>query len=479
MTDQIDELLKEIQQMRGDNKAVPAEAAQPPAPPAEHPAPAEEPSAPAQKPFHLSLDLDREFGDYTPSASESEPKTREPVHTKPAASPAPRKAASTQADKPRSGWLSRLREASAQRENAQYRGLYGCLKWVIYATIVLLAAGILSYFAIVGIIDVSGLNKSDVVVSVTIPSGSTTADIAEILRDNGLIDHPMIFRLYSRFAHSDGLYQPGTFELYPHMGYDGLIEALQVSQSAETVWVTIPEGFTVDRIAARLEESGVCTAEEFCTALLEGEYDYAFLSDIPTVEEDGEVVNRLYQLEGYLFPSTYNFYVNDDAENVVNRMLQAFDDQIGTGIRTAIKAEGFNMDEAVILASLIQGEAASFSDMQGVARVLLNRLENAAEYPKLELDSTRDFVQEAKPPIDGRPVIEEAYNTYVREGLPVGAINNPGRDAFEALAAPSEDEEIMECFFFATDYDTGITYFSKTYAQHERVCREHGIGMYG
>lgn len=71
------------------------------------------------------------------------------------------------------------------------------------------------------------------------------------------------------------------------------------------------------------------------------------------------------------------------------------------------------------------------------------------------------------------------YDTYERKGLPVGPINNPGLDALEAALNPSDDPEAADCYFFATDYDTGITYFSKTYAEHERICKRYGIGMYG
>ena len=122
-----------------------------------------------------------------------------------------------------------------------------------------------------------------------------------------------------------------------------------------------------------------------------------------------------------------------------------------------------------------EAEAASRDDMQKVARVLLNRLRSDS-FPKLQCDSTRDYIKVTAPT---DTAAQAAYDTYVKDGLPAGPINNPGMDAINAVLVPSENETIMECYYFATDYDTGITYFSKTYEQHVSVCKRYGIGMYG
>ena len=136
------------------------------------------------------------------------------------------------------------------------------------------------------------------------------------------------------------------------------------------------------------------------------------------------------------------------------------------------------LDEAIIIASIIQGEAAKSEDMLLVSRVLFNRLENPNVYPQLQCDSTRDYVQALTPSVEGIEITNVAYDTYKRKGLPVGAINNPGMEAILAAINPSEDEEAQEYFFFATDYSTGITYFSKTYAEHEKTCRKYKIGIH-
>ena len=117
--------------------------------------------------------------------------------------------------------------------------------------------------------------------------------------------------------------------------------------------------------------------------------------------------------------------------------------------------------------------------MEKVSKVLQNRMEPNSGYPKLELCSTRDYVKAILPSIDGIAVTSIAYNTYERTGLPVGAINNPGLQALTAALNPSTDKDMENCYFFATDYNTGITYFSKSFSEHERICRKYKIGMYG
>jgi UPF0755 protein len=117
--------------------------------------------------------------------------------------------------------------------------------------------------------------------------------------------------------------------------------------------------------------------------------------------------------------------------------------------------------------------------MDGVSRVLTNRMKPNTGFTKLQCDSTGDYAAEILPSLPGIEVKSSAYNTYVREGLPVGAINNPGMLAIQAALNPSNDTKHINCYYFATDYNTGITYFTKTLTEHEAICRKYKIGMYG
>lgn len=349
----------------------------------------------------------------------------------------------------------------------------GCLGKIIYLSIVLLIAVAVAYFLLVFLIDSTGLNKSNKITDVEIPQGAGTQQIAEILAENDVIDQPLCFRIYAKFSKADGKFQQGTFPLSADMGYAEIVTLLQTTKPRPNTNVTITEGMTVEEIAVLLQEKEVCSAQDFCAVVNYGKFDYDFIDDIPWGNN-----GRMYRLEGYLFPDTYNFYLNSEPEAVINRMLSNLDKKIDDTLRAKMTAQDMTLDELLVFASLIQGEAAQKADMEGVSRVLYNRIAHPG-YPKLELCSTRDYVNSIRPLLNGLQVSSNLYNTYECVGMPAGAINNPGLDAINAVFNPSTDDKVMDCYFFATDYDTGITYFSKTFAQHESICRRYGIGAYG
>lgn len=359
---------------------------------------------------------------------------------------------------------------------------WGCVRGIIYAVLVLGISGTLAYFAITGGIDITGLNKSSTKVDVVIPEGASTEVVADILKEKGLIDQPMIFRLYAKFTKADTSFQPGMFTLSPDMGYEGLIDQLQSAQARSTVKVLIPEGTTVDGIAKILKKEGVCETSAFYDALVNGSYDedYDFLKEVPDKKNgkfEEPYVGRVYRLEGYLFPDTYEFYSGSSGETVIRKFLDNFEAKIGAEIKAMLKNADMTLDDAINLASIIQGEAANEHEMSKVSRVLHNRLDNPSTYPRLECDATGKYAASLIPQIDGVEISGSGYDTYKRSGLPVGPINNPGLAAIKAALNPSEDATVRNCFFFANDSE-GNTYYSKTYAEHVKVCQAHGIGIH-
>lgn len=368
-----------------------------------------------------------------------------------------------------------VRKPKKKKESTPPTKLEGCLLKAIYGLLIVGIAGVLASVILVFVLDSMAFNRSQKVVDFEVSSGSATAEIADMLVEKGLIDNALCFRVYSKISGADGKWQVGAFTLSPDMGYAALVETLQTMTPRETVTVTIPEGYTVEEMAELFDKKGVCAADDFYKAVVSGEYDYDFVQAIPTAADGSEYKGRIYRLEGYLFPDTYNFYVGSSGETVVERMLENFDSKLTPEIRKQIEERGWTIDQAIIVASLIEGEAASNDDMEKVSRVLYNRMQPNSGYPKLQLCSTRDYVKGLLPTIPGIPVTSVAYNTYEREGLPVGAINNPGLRAIKAALNPSEDKAVMKCYFFATDYDTGITYFSETLDQHNYVIRKYGI----
>ncbi len=352
----------------------------------------------------------------------------------------------------------------------------GCFVKFILFILILAICGGLAYGISISALDFSGLNKSESRVEIVIKQGASTADIAAVLSENKLIDHPLVFRLYSKLFGRDGKYQAGIYSVAANMGYQTLTDIIIAGNPRETVTVTIPEGFTIDQIAAKLAENGVCATADFYDALLHETYAFDFFDSIPKAEDAERYQGRIYRLEGYLFPDTYEFFKDSSGKSVIQKFLSNFNDKLTDNMKSAIKEKGLTLDDVVIMASIAQMEAANDAEMPKVTKVLYNRL--ASDYTRLECDSTALYVKDLMPKIAGSEIINNAYDTYSRHGLTAGAICNPGIAALQAAIFPSEDEYIAQCYYFAND-TKGNTYYSKTFAAHEAVCRKYGIGMYG
>lgn len=428
--------------------------------------------------FSLNLDLDEEFGEYSPAENTVVIDTPAEALADTVLLPSAPMRLTDEAEAP----VSVPAEKPAPKKQSSNRKLTlhqaNLLLSIVYIFGVLIVSVILSYAIVIAGIDVTGINKSSLTVKVVIPSGMTSEQIADILSENDIIDHPTIFHWYTKLVGIGGTLRPGTYDLAPNMGYQEVINILQAGQKRESVRVTIPEGFTVEKIAALLEEKNICTAEEFCRAVNEGEYDYDFIRELPTVEDNPAIANRVYRLEGYLFPDTYDMFTNSTGEEAVTKMLDNFNVRVNASVKAAIKAKGLTVHEVIVLASIVQGEVADSQDMLKVARVLINRLNNPSTYPRLECDSTRTYAKNLQSNVNGIPVVLDAYDTYVCEGLPVSAIGNPGLETIRAVISPSTDATVKKCYFFATDTSTGITYYSQTYAQHVNICKKYHIGAY-
>ena len=360
----------------------------------------------------------------------------------------------------------------------------GCLLRLVFALLILLISVALATVITTAVFDITGFNRNNEAADVVIPKGADTDKVASILKEEGMIQSEMWFRLYCRVMNVDNKWQAGSFSLQADMGFPTLINTMQAKPPRKTVRVTFPEGLTVPEMAELLEKNKVCSASDFINAVRYGDFDYDFVRDIPTEADAPEYANRAYRLEGYLFPDTYEFYEGSLGETVVDRMLQNFENKMTTKLLVQIKDSGWTLDQAITFASLIQGEADTAENMKKVSRVLYNRFAPDSGFKKLQLCSTEDYVKyllALELDTYDEEALNNAYNTYDREGLPIAAINNPGMAAIQAVLNPSDDPDAFEYFYFATDYepedgsDKPITYFSKTYEEHKKICKEHDI----
>ena len=351
------------------------------------------------------------------------------------------------------------------------------LKVLLYVCCVLAASVIL---AVVGwrlADDVLALTKPNEEVTITVPENATVADVSRELKKQGLIEYEWLFRFYCLYSHAERKIQPGTYELNRLYDYHALVNGMTPSAGVRaTTELTIPEGFECEDIFALLADAGVASVADLEQAAAEYEFDYEFLQDLPYGDKN--------RLEGYLFPDTYQFYLNDKPEDVLGRFLRNFDSKITDDMYEALsdlndklaakmRLNGFEEDEiadaklsfhdVIIVASLVEKETAKTSESASIASVIYNRLCSKL-YPCLQIDATIQYALEERKEVlsNADKAIISPYNTYTNAGLPAGPIANPGINSIRAALYPAD----TDYYFYALGND-GVHKFSKTYYEHQ------------
>ncbi len=328
----------------------------------------------------------------------------------------------------------------------------------------------LALFILQSAYDLFGLNQKDEIIEVTIPKGAKISEVAKILKKDGVVDQPLTFRIYLGFKDvKNESIVPGDYAFNSNMSYNELIAALSSGYTErEVVRLTFIEGVTMLEIATELEKAKVCNAEAFMNYLDQAEYAYEFFGAI----EDDPL--RFHKLEGYIFPDTYDFFVGENVDSVARKFLRNFNDKITPDLKNRMQDLNLTIDEAITLASVIQKEAGESDDMRLVSSVFHNRLDDKGTYPNLQSDVTIFYVEENIKPLlqMSNQSMYDAYNTYVREGLPVGPICNPGMDAILAALYP----EKTSFYYFVTDKNMDFYYAQTADAHYRNVAAAQQVG---
>lgn len=349
---------------------------------------------------------------------------------------------------------------------------------LIWLASVIIVGVMAAMFIITGMNDLLAINRTDSsTVQVDIPENPTLDTVTAALVHKGVIDQPSYFKLYAKLTKSDDDFTQGTYEMRKNMDYEAIVNyLLSSSNRTDTVSVTILEGENILEIANTLEEGGALNDREGFLELLnsdEFDEDFDFLAAITNKSE------RYYKLEGYLYPDTYEFYENENPESIIYKFLNNYETKInekqevdGYSKKTSVvkmaeeQKSDYSFDDIMIIASIIQAEAADVDDMYIISSVLHNRLESGAELgvAALGLDSTQFYpYRTAKdvPASEGADYVSK-YDTYQKEGLPAGAICNPGMDAILAALNPSS----TGYYFFCHD-SQGQAYYASTLYEQE------------
>lgn len=298
-------------------------------------------------------------------------------------------------------------------------------------------------------------------VAVVVPEGATTKQIGNILKDAGLVKFPSAFVKRVKESEYRGKLQPGTFILNTGMNTWEMIEIMGYVAPAKQVMctLTIPEGFSIEQIAERVEAQDICSKDDFLKAVEEDTYEYDFLADIPT----GEDVK--YRLQGFLFPATYDIYDDTTAHDIVDMMLKKFDDVYSGAYEAQAQSMGYNAYQLVTRASVVEREAKLDEERPIIAGVINNRLRDGMMLqmcPTVLYPITNGLYDKSEVTYDDLEV-DSLYNTYKNLGLPVGPICNPGAASLNAVLYPEEHNYL---YYHVDDETIGNHIFTETYEEH-------------
>ncbi len=295
---------------------------------------------------------------------------------------------------------------------------------------------------------------------VDIPSGSNTGTIAGILYEEGLIHNELVFRIYVYHHNLGQDFIAGQYELSPSMSIEQLVDKIRSGAVyAETIWFTIPEGYTVTDIAARLEEKGLAEKDPFLDFAAEPPAD--LIEAFPFLQEAGDP-DIDYQLEGYLFPDTYEVYSDADWRDIVELMLRRTERVIIEEYRQRMEEKDLSFHEIMTIASLIEKEARVDHERAIISGVIYNRL---AIDQLLQIDATIQYILgETREFLTYDDLeVESPYNTYQNAGLPPGPIAAPGEASIKAALYPED----TDYYYYNYKYDdSGEHFFSHTYEEH-------------
>ena len=380
---------------------------------------------------------------------------------------------------PRSGRASSNRHPATRRRSTRSRKkvhkkekpskFNGTIFGGVILTCIILTTSIV--LAITGIsiaTEYYGIGKSDNDVIFNIPEGSTNENIADLLYENGIINNKTLFLLALKIEKPETLY-PGDITLQASMGYPDVIEKLSTQRKKmKTVNVTITEGMNLLEVANLLEKNKVCKADDFLFEFNK-EQGFDFEKDL------GVSKDAFYKMEGYFFPETYNFYVDDTAYNVTKIVREQFQNVLNADIMRQVKANKLSLNQIVTLASIVQMEAGSEKEMPKVASVFINRLNDPDTYPNLQSDTTDKYIEKVikKKAVDTTSAdhYAQVYDTYKCTGLPASPICNPGLAAIKAVLNP----EKTDYYFFCNNLATGETFYARTNEEHNANLRKAGL----
>ncbi len=286
-------------------------------------------------------------------------------------------------------------------------------------------------------------------------SGEGVKVISQNLSAQGFISNKLVFELYVWWKGLDTKFIAGTFIIPEDSSIKDIVELLTSLTPASEITLQFIEGWTTKDISDYLiQERIIATQDEFneWNQVSKWQDTFSFLTALPGNDT----------LEGYLFPDTYNFFVDATVKDIIFKMLTNFDNKLTVAMRSDIATAGSTIHRTIILASILEKEVKSAKDMKVVADIFKKRL---AIGMALQADSTLNYATGGTNAslTAAELKIDSPYNSYMYQGLPPTPISNPGINALEAAVYP----EANDYYFFLTSPD-GQVYYGRTLDEHNK-----------
>jgi UPF0755 protein len=309
------------------------------------------------------------------------------------------------------------------------------------------------------------VDARDETVVIKVSPGEDFDTLADELVAKHLIRSRDTFVLYARYTGARSRLQAGVVPLNRRMNMAEILDALTTARGAEQILITIPEGYTVKRTSALVEQQGLGKAADYLAAAQETGWTQDFLAKRPA---------RPDLLEGYLYPETYSLDRQAKPRDLVKAQLDQFGKAFSPALRQQAAGSTPNRpaqttDAIVIMASMVEREVNRDPDRARVCSVIYNRL--SLNMP-LQIDATVLYALGVwkKEVLFEDLKVDSPYNTYLHNGLPPGPISNPGSAAIKACLNP----EKTDFLYYFTD-PKGVTHFDRTLAEFERDKAAFGV----
>ena len=319
--------------------------------------------------------------------------------------------------------------------------------------------------------------------AIEIPAGVASKEIGQILEKNHIIKNATAFQYYTKLKSLTG-FKSGYYNLSPSMTLTTIAKTLQEGGTEKPVEpvlgkITIPEGFTIDQMADKISDNVLTKSDKDKTPFTKEEFlkvvtDSTFIEQMKTTYP--ELFESLpasdsgvkYQLEGYLFPATYEYTKKSTMTSVVDQMiatmnqnLQPYYEKIKTGPNPK------TVNEILSIAALTEKEANNDADRRNVAQVFYNRMNVGMTlgsnisilYAEGKLGQKTTLAEDAAV----NTSLDSPFNLYLHSGYGPGPVTNPSLSAIKAAVEPTDNNDL----YFVADVTTGKVYFSETQAEHD------------